>query len=352
MITFVINQDIDTTYFMSGDGNRFILNAGVTASTDESTVLRGDATSNYLDLEINGTVRSTGVNSFAAVFMHGEGCSVEVAEGGLLTSTSVGVKFYDYGTLRNAGTIKGADLGVEMWGGDHTLINTGLISSKSGVAVEFGTDSDDVVNQGRIKGDVDLGGGDDTFDFRGGVVDGRVFGGEGDDIFAVGLNKVAMSEAIAGGFDKVLSDGNFKLGKNFEALELRGSGDTNGIGNAENNVMLGNGGRNQLMGRGGEDVLEGGRDNDILIGGANADVFVFGHDTGRDVVKDFLLGTADHDVIDLSAVYTGDLDFSEIADHLSQHGSDVWVDFVGEGRLVLEDVKLNRLTVDHFSNFD
>jgi Ca2+-binding RTX toxin-like protein len=59
---------------------------------------------------------------------------------------------------------------------------------------------------------------------------------------------------------------NFTLGFGLENLTLTGTGNINGTGNDNNNVIIGNSANN---------ILNGGAGDDTLIGGSGADVFVF-----------------------------------------------------------------------------
>ena len=86
----------------------------------------------------------------------------------------------------------------------------------------------DLVNQGVIKGQVELSAGEDTFDGRGGVAKGPVFADDGNDLL---------------------------------------------IGGGGANELHGESGRDQISGQGGSDVLVGGADGDTLKGGRGGDDF-------------------------------------------------------------------------------
>jgi Ca2+-binding RTX toxin-like protein len=82
-------------------------------------------------------------------------------------------------------------------------------------------------------------------------------------------------------------------------------GDDSVMGGGGNDTLYGNAGNDRLIGGAGDDVLTGGAGRDILVGGAGADRFVIGAlsdsvvGSGRDMIKDFLIGT---DRIDLAAI--------------------------------------------------
>ncbi|MDB9443137.1 hypothetical protein PN497_17465, partial [Sphaerospermopsis kisseleviana CS-549] len=82
-----------------------------------------------------------------------------------------------------------------------------------------------------------------------------------------------------GGVDTVFSSVNFTLGFGLENLTLTGTGNINGTGNSNNNVIIGNSGNN---------ILTGGLGADTLTGGLGADKFVFNSlSQGIDIIKDF-----------------------------------------------------------------
>jgi Ca2+-binding RTX toxin-like protein len=76
-------------------------------------------------------------------------------------------------------------------------------------------------------------------------------------------------------------------------------------GQGGNDALYGDGGSDRLIGGAGDDVLAGGAGRDVMVGGAGADHFVIDalSDSvvggGRDMIKDFLIGS---DKIDLTAI--------------------------------------------------
>jgi Ca2+-binding RTX toxin-like protein len=133
--------------------------------------------------------------------------------------------------------------------------------------------------------------GNDTL--TGGTGYDRMYGGAGDDRYIVTDTTDYTYENAGEGNDRVVASINHVLRANIEELELAGTGDLRGYGNAENNLILGNTSNNLLYGRDGNDTLRGNAGNDILYGengndlldggagqdrfygGAGADDFIF-----------------------------------------------------------------------------
>jgi len=151
------------------------------------------------------------------------------------------------------------------------------------------------------------GAGNDRLD--GGTGNDRMLGGSGNDTYVVDSTGDRVFETTtttstidAGGIDTVLSSVGFNLdayaGVRFvENLELTGTANINGTGNALANRLTGNAGNNEL---------NGGLGADTMTGGAGADTFVFNTALGGgniDRITDF---SVVDDVIHLeNAVFTG-----------------------------------------------
>ena len=126
------------------------------------------------------------------------------------------------------------------------------------------------------------GGGNDTLD--GGVGADHMVGGWGNDIYYVDNVGDTIVELENEGTDSVYSSITFGLSSQSQHLEnlyLQGTGNINGYGNGQNNIIAGNIGNNSLAGGGGNDTLYGGGGNDTLDGGWGADHMVggWGNDT-------------------------------------------------------------------------
>ncbi len=161
------------------------------------------------------------------------------------------------------------------------VLNSGLIEANGYAAVDGDNASDAVKNTGRIIGLVELNGGEDIYDGRGGIQIGSVYGGSGND-------------SIIGGK------------------------------RAEN-----------LLGDGGNDFIGGGFGKDTLTGGAGDDGFLFiAPGQGSDFIADFghSVGNDDHIILMRDgfdpALQLGGLAasrFQQRSDHLAQRASDRFI---------------------------
>lgn len=153
-------------------------------------------------------------------------------------------------------------LGLEL---EHlTLTGTSSING-------FGNDFDNTLIGNSGNNTIDGGIGKDTIDdggtldtLLGGGVD-TLIGGVGDDTYIVSNSSVIINEIAAEGTDLVQSSASYVLATNLENLELIGSKNINGTGNAEDNTITGNGANNTLDGGGGTDLLVGGSGDDTYI---------------------------------------------------------------------------------------
>lgn len=141
--------------------------------------------------------------------------------------------------------------GVEDSGAPTTWINATSATTKV-----TGTDGNDQL--AGVQGQADTGG---------------LAGGRGDDTYIVDKATDKVIELADQGVDTVVSYApSYTLSANAENLQLGGTGDSRGFGNALANKMTGNDGDNVLLGNGGNDQLAGGKGNDFLNGGTGADV--------------------------------------------------------------------------------
>lgn len=240
------------------------------------------------------------------------------------------------GSVYNDGQIVGGYRALHLGGSgtDHTLVvNNGLISGNatsiyledsataSLMIINRGTiggslkhtaidisdiclTNDTLRNSGLIIGEVQLGGGNDRYDGRGGEVLGTVFGGVGNDTFTpgteidnfnggVGTNWLDLSAgpAVAMALDGAFQNNGATAGDLYSGIENIIGSHTGADflrGDAANNVLIGLGGNDVVFGMAGSDNLEGRLGVDTLNGGLGNDRFVFRAALeGGDIITDF-----------------------------------------------------------------
>jgi Ca2+-binding RTX toxin-like protein len=85
---------------------------------------------------------------------------------------------------------------------------------------------------------------------------------------------VANPFHVDSGVDTVQSSLSYTLASALENLTLTGTGDLNGTGNSQANLLTGNSGVNSLSGGAGDDTLDGGAGADSLVGGTGNDTYL------------------------------------------------------------------------------
>ncbi|MBO9628200.1 MAG: calcium-binding protein, partial [Shinella sp.] len=158
--------------------------------------------------------------------------------------------------------------------------------------------------------------GNDTLDGKGGV--DQMEGGIGNDIYVVDNSGDTIVELSGEGTDTVKASKSYALSANVETLILTGTGNINGTGSADANMLTGNAGKNVLKGMDGNDLLNGGAGADRMEGGKGNDTFVVdnagdvvveasGAGTGTDTVKASLTFALADNVENLALTGTGDI---------------------------------------------
>jgi Ca2+-binding RTX toxin-like protein len=148
-------------------------------------------------------------------------------------------------------------------------------------------------------------GGNDTLD--GGAGADTMFGGAGDDIYIVAAAGDVTTENAGEGTDTVRSYIDWVLANHVERLELQGSGNLNGTGNALANTLVGNAGNNLLNGGAGNDYMVGGSGNDTFIVAAAGDSTIEAAAGGTDTVRSYINWTLGANVERLELQGSGNL---------------------------------------------
>ena len=153
-----------------------------------------------------------------------------------------------------------------------------LIGSSAADSIN-GTDDNDTIRGVGGSDTLSGMGGDDTL--NGGAGDDilhdedgadLLIGGAGNDTYWLGEDDTIAPDA-GGSFDMIRTENSMTLRADIEDLDLLGSDDLNGTGNASANLLIGNAGSNRLIGLGGKDILAGYLGDDTLSGGAGSDLF-------------------------------------------------------------------------------
>ncbi|WP_443747402.1 beta strand repeat-containing protein [Asticcacaulis solisilvae] len=183
-------------------------------------------------------------------------------------------------TLTGAGNIAGTGNGL-----------ANLINGNAGNNTLYGFDGNDKL-YGNDGNDMLYGGaGNDTLD--GGAGFDIMQGGAGSDVYYVSDAGDFVSENAGDvGTDLVVSTVSYSLGNFIENLNLAGTADIFGNGNALDNVINGNAGANALLGLDGNDQLNGNAGADTINGGDGNDTVNGGAD------NDLLYGNAGYDTLD------------------------------------------------------
>jgi Ca2+-binding RTX toxin-like protein len=266
----------------------------VTENADEGTdTVRSSITwtlgANLENLVLAGTSAITGTGNALDNALTGNSAN-NTLNGGAGADTLTGALGNDIYTVDNSG-----DVVVENAGEGTDTVNSSVTYSLSadvekltltGAAAIAGTGNElDNLLTGNSGANALWGGtGNDTL--NGGAGADTLVGGTGDDTYTADNAGDVVTEAADEGIDTVNSSTAHTLGANVENLNLTGTGNINGTGNADDNTITGTTGNNTLSGNGGNDVLEGRAGTDMLIGGTGNDAYLFGRGHGSDTVRE------------------------------------------------------------------
>ena len=102
------------------------------------------------------------------------------------------------------------------------------------------------------------------------------------------------------------------------------------------------------MGPAPPDTLTSTAGNDLLVGGAGADTFSFAATFGHDVIADFAVSGAAHDIINFSGSSTLNT-FANVLSHTTKVGSGVVITQDAGNTLTLNNVTKDSLTSADFT---
>lgn len=250
------------SFSMPTNGIVDIANSGVILNGGAGNAIR--VVGGRLDLTNSGTIQCRTVSNAVIADLGGDNIDN--------TGTIIGGITLNDGsdTVTNHGSIRG---NISLGNGSDRLVNAGTITGAVNLSdtLTSGAINDTVINTGLIIGDVQLGNGNDVFRGRGGVVQGTVSGGFGDDLYIVDQSDIEISDSS--GNDTVRASVDFVLTSDLERLEIIGSVGRVGTGSRFGDTLIGGGGDDTLRGSGGNDVMDGGSgdDNDLLHGGDGDD---------------------------------------------------------------------------------
>jgi Ca2+-binding RTX toxin-like protein len=206
--------------------------------------------------------------------------SAQSTLGGTTIGTLLDTAASPYDPHLAVGYAQGIDIGTDV------LINIQNATGGAGDDTIIGDALANVLSGGGGNDAIDGGAGNDVID--GGTGNDSMTGGAGDDTYVVDSLGDTVFENPNEGTDTVQSSVTYTLGANVE--NLTGSGNINGTGNSDNNILTGNGAANTLTGLGGNDTLDGGLGADTMIGGLGNDTYVVDN-PGDSVVENAGEGT-------------------------------------------------------------
>jgi len=267
IILWGFNNNIQNNGEITTDSEAAIFNNGGGGNFDNSGYIYGD-----IGFEIDSSTSTAPTSISNTGEIRGDASGIEMTGGRLY--------LWNDGTIANSARTSFAAAIETDSTSTQEIVNSGTIRSAWDAIEMLGTSSDTVINTGLIVGDVLLGDGADTFDGRGGTVQGSVQGGDGSDLYIVDDASLVIVETPTGGSDRVQSTVDFRLPSFVERLDLIGQGDMRGEGNELDNLIISGLGDDTLSGGQGNDTLFGSFGADLLIGGEGSDYAAYSNSAG------------------------------------------------------------------------
>ena len=307
----VIYGGFDDTHIFGGEGNDSLYGRGTSKD-----FLEGGLGNDYLDGGLGSDVMDGGLGNDTYVVRDESDVVIEQEQGGsdwVYATTSFALS----DNVENIQLFGSAD-GLRITGNklNNTLVGDNFANILSG------GEGNDYLN--------------------GGASADQMIGGVGNDTYVVDNASDVIVENAGEGADWVIATIDQTLAQNVENLDLRGTENLSGIGNAADNIIRGNlgnsilfggAGNDSLYGRGsgndrldggdGNDYLDGGLGSDVMLGGSGNDTFVV--DNAGDIVVEETGAGSDWVIADLS--YT----LGDNIDGLSLRGKSGFEELDGSG---------------------
>jgi Ca2+-binding RTX toxin-like protein len=263
---FYVDDAGDQVIENAGEGTDWVHTAAsyVLGANVENLFLTGTANINGTGNALNNVITGNSGNNVLT-----GGAGGDTLSGGLGADTMDGGTGDDYFVVDNAG-----DGVVEQGGGGTDWVQSSisytlpafvenLILTGSAQLAGVGNELNNSITGNIAANDLSGGAGNDTL--NGGIGDDTMRGGTGNDIFVVDNAGDDVIELSGEGIDTVHAALSYTLAANVEYLQLTGTANINGTGNAGINAISGNSGNNVLDGGAGGDTMYGGDGNDVYI---------------------------------------------------------------------------------------
>jgi len=326
--TFVVNKENDVVQDAYGTGDNQVRSSAsfVLPANVDTLLLTGNAdllgTGNSADNYIQG-------NAGHSTLVGGAGNDTLVAGTG--GATLIGGAGDDVFVIHSSGDV----ISGPREGDDLVLSAVSYVLSES-------------VNQLTLTGSADLfaignGGssvirandGNDTL--IAGRGDTSLIGGAGSDTFVVNKTSDVVEDHFASGNNVIRSSASFSLVDNVNTLQLVGSGNLVGTGNAADHTIVANSGNDTLIAGSGNATLIGGAGSDTFIVNKQTDVVRDEYATGNNVIQSSVSYTLVENIGTLQLIGNDDLvGTGSSADHLiiANSGNDTLVAGSGNATLV------------------
>ncbi|MFZ3019434.1 MAG: VCBS domain-containing protein [Gallionella sp.] len=309
----------DDTYVVDNAGDLAIENPGEGIDNVQSGI-NYTLTDNVENLTLTGTASINGIgNTLDNVIVGNTGNNVlsgldgndtltgnvgnDTLDGGLGTDAMAGGAGNDTYVVDNAG-----DVVIEAQ-------NAGTDTVQSSISYALGSDVENLTLTGVavINGTGNALNNEITGNAAANVLDGgagadSMAGGVGDDIYVVDNASDVVIENTNAGIDTIETGINYTLADNVENLTLTGTANTNGTGNALDNLIVGNSGNNRIDGGLGADSMMGGSGNDTYVVDNAGDLVIEIINAGTDTVESGISYTLTDNVENLTLTGTAAID--------------------------------------------